>query len=271
MSKDREHCRADNLSDVRNRILSNTTLLSVFNQGLSAYVASRFIGTSQLLTRVRSNSRVRIVKRLSKWVQEFRAGLRESSVMSDSSSLAGTIDSDNVWGQLQEELEDIGLSESVLKDNQIFITDWLKGAIRNGMLEEENPDWRPPAPSISGDSGYESSRYESYIRTYESTVYNSPTVNEMITANKEFAESIAESRTNSDRSKASSQQSVKVRKASTVSAYVFKLMRKDTEIIEAASDGDIKKVAKLISRGANVNARDRWGVSHLFQILCRLS
>jgi hypothetical protein len=249
-------------------------LLSVFNQGLSAYVVSRFISTSQLLTRVRRNSRVRIGKRLNKWVQEFRAGLRESSVMSDSSSLAETIDSDNVWGQLQEELEDIGISESVLKENQRFITDWLKGAIRNGRLEEENPDWRPPAPSISGDSGYESSRYESSIRTYESTVYNSPswtpTVNEMITANKEFAESIAESRTNSGRSKASSEDPVKVRKASTVSTYVFKLMRKDTEIIEAASDGDIKKVAKLISRGANVNARDRWGVSHLFQILYRL-
>jgi hypothetical protein len=204
MSKDREHWGADNLSDTRTRILSNTTLLSVFNQGLSAFVASRFIGTSQLLTRVRSNSRVRMEKRLNKWVQEFRAGLRESSVMSDSSGLAETIDSDNVWGQLREELEDIGISESVLKENQRFITDWLKRAIKSGMLEEENPDWRPPAPSISGDSGYESS-----IRTYESTVYNVPTVNEMTTANKEFAESIAESRTNSSRSKASSQQPVK--------------------------------------------------------------
>jgi hypothetical protein len=215
--------------------------------------------------------------------------------MSDSSSLAETIDSDNVWEQLQVELEDIGISESALKENQAFITDFLKGEIKSGRLEEENPDWRPPAPSIA-DSGYESSRYDAAsLRTYESTIYNSqswtssrtpsqtpswkpswtpswtPTVNEMTTANKEFAESIAESRTNSGRSKASSQESVKVRKASTVSTYVFKLMRKDTEIIEAASDGDIKKVAKLISRGANVNARDRWGVSHLFQILCRLS
>jgi hypothetical protein len=104
------------------------------------------------------------------------------------------------------------------------------------------------------DSGYEAS-----LRSYVPTVY------EMNTANKELAESIAKSPTKSERGKALSQQPVKVRKASTVSTYLFKLMKKDTEIIEAACDGDIAKVAKLISRGANVNARDRWGVSHLFK------
>jgi hypothetical protein len=51
--------------------------------------------------------------------------------------------------------------------------------------------------------------------------------------------------------------------ASTISTMVYKLLKKNTEIIEAASDGDIVRVAKLISLGANVNARDRWGVSYL--------
>jgi hypothetical protein len=59
----------------------------------------------------------------------------------------------------------------------------------------------------------------------------------------------------------SSRSSLKIRRASSVSSVLFKMFKKETAIIEAASDGDLSKVAKLISAGANVNARDRWGVS----------
>jgi hypothetical protein len=181
--------------------------------------------------------------------------------MSDPSTVAESIDSENVWKQLQRELEDVGISESVLQEKQKAITQWLKQAIENGLLEEESPDWRPSAPSLAGDSGYGSS-----LRSYVPSVY------EMTTANKEFENRLAKapSRTMSENSRAS-QQPIKVRKASTVSTMVFKLLKKDTEIIDAASDGDIARVAKLISRGANVNARDRWGVSYPFQTLCHLS
>ena len=54
-----------------------------------------------------------------------------------------------------------------------------------------------------------------------------------------------------------------VKTASTISTMVYKLLKKNTEIIEAASDGDIARVAKLISLGTNVNARDLWFVSYL--------
>ena len=54
-----------------------------------------------------------------------------------------------------------------------------------------------------------------------------------------------------------------VKTASTISTMVYKLLKKNTEIIEAASDGDIARIAKLISLGTNVNTRDRWGVSYL--------
>lgn len=45
MSKNEMHMGVQSLADARKRIISNTTLLGAFNQGLSAYVASRFIGT----------------------------------------------------------------------------------------------------------------------------------------------------------------------------------------------------------------------------------
>jgi hypothetical protein len=88
-----------------------------------------------------------------------------------------------------------------------------------------------------------------------------------IRANKEFENRLDEalSRTMGDNSGS------KTKTASTRSTMLYKLLKRDTEIIEAASDGDIARVAKLISRGANVNIRDRWGVSCLFCRLCYLS
>jgi hypothetical protein len=81
-----------------------------------------------------------------------------------------------------------------------------------------------------------------------------------IRANEEFENRLDEalSRTMGENSGA------KTKTASTISTMVYTLLEKNTEIIKAASDGDIGRVAKLISRGANVNARDRWGVSYLF-------
>ena len=40
---------------------------------------------------------------------------------------------------------------------------------------------------------------------------------------------------------------------------MFKVFSKDEKILEAASDGDANKVERLISLGANINVRDRWG------------
>ncbi|KAJ8105689.1 hypothetical protein ONZ43_g7325 [Nemania bipapillata] len=44
---------------------------------------------------------------------------------------------------------------------------------------------------------------------------------------------------------------------------IKKLFVKNTAIVEAASNGDLDKIAKLLSLGCNVNATDRWGWSAL--------
>ncbi|KAF7331310.1 ANK-REP-REGION domain-containing protein [Mycena kentingensis (nom. inval.)] len=56
---------------------------------------------------------------------------------------------------------------------------------------------------------------------------------------------------------------VRMRRATDVVGLVRKLLQKPTDIIQAASDNDIERVARLISLGMSVNARDRWGWSAL--------
>ena len=172
------------------------------------------------------------------------------------STVGETIDTEDVWIQLRRELEDVGISGSVLEEHHTYICDWIKAAISNGMLEEM--DMSSPArlkAQGSIDSGYGGSS--------RSIVSEPPSYVSVEVANREFENQLAQhpSRIPSEFTSPLPRSNVKVRKASSVSSVMFKLFKKDTAIIEATSDGDLPRVAKLISSGANVNSRDRWGVS----------
>lgn len=190
--------------------------------------------------------------RLNKFVQEVRAGLREGSVISSSSDVAENIDSEDIWHLLGRELEDVGISASVVEENHEYISNWLKTAISNGMLEEMDHSRRPEMEG-SVDSGYGS---------FPGDTSYAQSLGPVTVANEEFRNHLAQhsSRVRLKTSTLLTKTDTKVRKASSVSSALFRLFTKDIAIIEAASDGDISKVGRLISSGANVNARDRWGV-----------
>jgi hypothetical protein len=50
-----------------------------------------------------------------------------------------------------------------------------------------------------------------------------------------------------------------LRKKSIPSMILFRLFQNGTKLIEAASDGSLERVARLLSLGADVNVRDKWG------------
>ena len=52
---------------------------------------------------------------------------------------------------------------------------------------------------------------------------------------------------------------VAVKRVAAPTRMLMKFLKKEDAIIQAASDGDVGKVARLISLGMDVNARDRWG------------
>lgn len=249
---DRMRWGLEEVADVRSRIISNTTLLTAFNSNLARYFSpqSRKQEWANRLSSF-SSSTTRIEKRLDRFIKEVRAGLREGSVVT-SSDVADTIDTEDVWQVLRRELEDVGISAPVVEENHAYISNWLKTAITNGMLEETDQSRRP---TIQGsiDSGYGGSGV--------STADASGLVPITTTDEGFGTQSVQLSRDVSGTSTSMTKTDVKVRKASAVSSVLFKLFKKETAIIEAASAGDVSKVAKLVSAGANVNARDQWGVS----------
>jgi hypothetical protein len=185
---------------------------------------------------------------LNKFITEVKAGFREGSVVT-TPDVAETIESPEVWNQLRRELEDMGISTAVMEENHEYISNWMSNALRQGLDELSPGIIESRRPSDSGYGG--------------SIISQSATA--MSVANDEFEAELR--RKHADKplddifrpaTNQSSTPSV-VRRRNDPTRLIRKLFQKDTAIVQAASDGDIDKVANLISLGCNVNARDRWG------------
>ncbi|KAK4444440.1 hypothetical protein QBC34DRAFT_415249 [Podospora aff. communis PSN243] len=261
---DRMHFGLRDLSDIRNRLVSSVTMLSAFN---SAMVNS---------------SQARIEKKISKFLAEVQAGLREGSVVATPDA-ANTISKADVWKELRRELEDVGISLPAAEDNHEYILERIKKALEAGELDELAPGDTSDVEATAerkasvapSDSGYGSIASPSERGSISMST-------SLSAANNTFEEELRRQRAewwpnnagpmsplNLDRSATGMTESTlklelpKVRRRTGPVGLIKKMVKKDTAIIEAASDGDIDKVAECISLGMDVNARDRWGWSAL--------
>ncbi len=224
---------------------------------------------------------------------EAQAGLREGSVITIADA-AQAIESPDGWRNLCRDLEDVGISPAVLEERREFVVEWVKKAIQDGALEERCDFTCAPSvstslddvgPLVRVDSGYESrAGAESMAeRIADLDGKAGPEKRGMLTpgftlslANSEFEEELKSQRSGwrpREDEKGGGQwgvaasdapvPTVKVRRRTHPVVMLSKLFKNETDIIEAASDGDLKAVAKLVSLGMDVNARDRWGWSAL--------
>ncbi|KAJ7512334.1 hypothetical protein B0H11DRAFT_1699251 [Mycena galericulata] len=277
---DRVRFGLKDLSDVRQRLVSTTTLLTSFN------------------TTLINSSTSRIEKKLNKFITEVQAGMREGSVISDS-DVASTLQSPDVWDELRRELEDVGISAVVVEERRDFIAEWLKHALKDGLLEGNTHGISSPSLALINDKGI-SSRSLTPTNDVEQDFNEYDTAHSHLGHDNSERDSVDQrlqamsaatsafdaevQRTRNERSVAellaplaastmyslpppppsSSSQTLRpvVRRRRTF-GLVEKLFQKQTAIVQAASDGDIDRVARLISLGMDVNAVDRWGWSAL--------
>ena len=235
--------------------------------------------------RLSSSSQARIEKKLTKFLAEVQAGLREGSVVATEDA-ANTISRADVWTELRRELEDVGISLPAAEENHSFILERIKRALEAGELEELAPCEVPSTEAATAgrkasvapsDSGYGS------IASPSERGSISTSSTRLSAANNTFEEELRRQRAewwpgkgmgpdavpSFDRASTSMTGSTvklelpKVHRRTGPVGLIKKFVKKETAIIEAASDGDIDKVAECISLGMDVNARDRWGWSAL--------
>lgn len=186
---------------------------------------------------------------MNKFICEVRAGYREGSVVTVP-DVVETIESPDVWAQLRRELEDVGISPAIMEENHEYISSWMKSVLSQGLANEDAPI--ELNDTISADSGYGGSIVSSSV--------------EMNIANEEFELNMRKKQAERPLEEIfkpltveSTTPSVRKKSLTDPARLIRKLFVKEDAIVQAASDGNLEKVAKLLSIGCDVNARDRWG------------
>jgi hypothetical protein len=165
----------------------------------------------------------------------------------------------------------VGISAVVVEEKKEYILAWFRQQLAEGGLEEacDAADMSSTSSFLAEaqaaprrDSGYSGSE------TRLSTAGMSLPDTSLTMANQAFQEELRRQRIewSPDGGGALQQAStssiapvpVRVRKRSTPMGMIRKLFKNETAIIQAASDGDLDQVAKLLRLGMDVNARDRW-------------
>ena len=231
-------------------------------------------------------------EKLEKFVAEVRAGFRQGSVAS--SHEPGALDRTESWIELQRELEDIRVSASMVDEHQTFIKAWFKDVIVLGVSPTVPASTTATttlsnfAPSLSrGSLGCavwclqllaalnDSRRQRAVVgtgrrrrqRRRPAPPSHTPTTTaqdlDSLVSRDEPAFPQLAGPTRSDTTASSHGPTALLRKPSMGSVLYQRLFQKDMRLVEATSDGSLERVATLISRGAKVNVRDRWGWSAL--------
>lgn len=103
------------------------------------------------------------------FLQEFRDGQHEGSIVSTQTIDSLSTNDRQAWRAIRKELEDIGISIAAFDANRDFIVDWFKAAVRTGAFEEESAEENRSSSILLEDGLSQSSG-----NTEPDTVYSQP-------------------------------------------------------------------------------------------------
>ncbi|KAL8969386.1 MAG: hypothetical protein Q9183_002019 [Haloplaca sp. 2 TL-2023] len=135
---DRMGMALQDVTSIRQRLTSNVVLLDAFKLVRLSYILTLLHLSRWLAKPSTRSSQAKLQHRLDRLISEIRSGKRESSVLS-AKSFDTAADSQETWDALRRDLEDIGISPQVIKDQRAFILDWFRNAIASGLAEETPP------------------------------------------------------------------------------------------------------------------------------------
>lgn len=103
-----------------------------------AEIRARLTSNISLLTAFISTSQLSVETKLDKFIEEFRQGKRESTMVSLQTVDSLSADDRSVWRTIRKELEEIGISVAAFDANRNFIFDSFIRALEAGAFEEQN-------------------------------------------------------------------------------------------------------------------------------------
>ena len=103
-----------------------------------AEIRARLTSNISLLTAFINTSQIRVETKLDKFIEEFRQGRKETSIVSLQTADSLTADDRAAWRTIRKELEEIGIGVAAFDANRNFIFDWFMRAVKTGAFEEQN-------------------------------------------------------------------------------------------------------------------------------------
>ncbi|KAH0553008.1 hypothetical protein GP486_006796 [Trichoglossum hirsutum] len=205
-------------AELRTRLTSNTHLLAAF------------INTTQAT----------VEEKLNKFLQEFRDGKHEGSVITTQTVESISTDEKETWCAIKKELENIGITVAAFDANRDFIMNWFKEAINTRAFEEQTPKGASSSQTYEHDLGqlWKDPQDPTAILT---KLKPSSSAKKLHTPVTQKAPQKAPRRRERD---------------PRVAALTARASRYGKELINAASQGQEAVVRQLLEKGADVNAKD---------------
>jgi hypothetical protein len=83
-------------------------------------------------------SQANVEKLLGDFLQEFREGKRQDSVISCETVDSLDLEDEETWRTIRKDLEEIGITVAAFDANKTFIFDWFTKAFASGAFEEQS-------------------------------------------------------------------------------------------------------------------------------------
>ena len=209
-------------------------------------------------------SHAKLENKLNLLIAEVRSGRREGSLISNQTFDTAARIEKEAWEEFRKELEDIGISPSVITEKRQFIIEWFQEAVAAGRLDEDAPsDHEDYAISsyalddpLSWPLTLQDLEHENENDTAPSMEMSSSMIGPRTTEQGVFGESISSRKHRSEQSAGVSHaRSSRDNKNSRlrVSYLTYILRGKHRQFLEAASSGDVPRMEYLLYKGADID------------------
>ena len=211
-------------------------------------------------------SHAKLENKLNLLIAEVRSGRREGSLISNQTFDTAARNEKETWEELRKELEDIGISPSVITEKRQFIIEWFQEAVAAGRLDEDAPsDHEEYAiSSYALDDPWpltlQGLEHENENDTAPSMEMSSSMIGPPTTEQGVVGESISSRKHHSEQSAGVSHaRSSRDNKNSRlrVSYLTYILRGKHRHFLEAASSGDVPRMEYLLYKGAEIDTTSK--------------
>ena len=188
-------------------------------------------------------------------IAEVRAGKREGSVISAQSFDTTARNDQETWEALRRELKDIGIFPDVITEKRHFIIAWFQEAVVAGRLEEDlASDDNNSANVKHGSKNPTGASDDDSIPSREiSSMSLEPSTTQRREAPQSGPSASRPLRQPADRS--SSPPLQKKGKSRLSVAYLLQKLFRDDQFLQAAGEGNVAKMKKLLEKGFDIEAR----------------